>query len=1562
MPSDVNLGVSLEPVIDPASLNSLKAAIKSQATAAINEAIKEGFKNINVGDGNTPTNNKGTRKSSKKNAQPNVDFTSASKLIGQYYRTALSRGKLDSNSKEYEAQTNKLKLLSDRASSALKVTNDRFSDFFHILESGNFDELENVIGKEIPESFRKAFQQAYEDFQHGLDTYNAKQQDKTNRNNEKNKQKLDIVSNQEKAEFAAKALDRTSVAVIAGLGIAAKGIYNNVVELDKSIVDLQIATGKSYDEVARMMKGYSKLGRELGASTSDVAKAADSWLRQGYSVSEANELVTASMVLSKLGQIESSEATTYLTSAMKGYGYEASRVMEIVDKLTAVDLVSATSAGDLAEAMQKTSVTANQMGVSLDMLIGMIATVSEVSQQSSSVVGTAMKSMFARMTAIKAGQLVDPETEEDLSNVESALKGVGIQLRDSNSSFRDMDDVLADVASKWDTLSGVNQAAVASAIGGVRQQESVRILMEYWDQVVSLSNTAANSTGSALEKFEAYTSGIEGRVASLQAAAQNFSQTMMNTDAVKGTITLLTELINILTGITEILGGSTTAGIIGSLGLLIAGFLKVSSASVTAQAAIAASTGAAISLKTAFIGAAGAVSGLIGPLAIILGLLAAIGAIRYFSDTESRFLDSIEDYEKSLEDVREQAEKIKSIEDQIAEAEDRKSSASGAELNAIETQINVLKNRLDLEREITKEIKDRADTEREYLVVRAKKAFNNVMDDSIFTDLLLTDNTGGIQNYILGTDLVDELSGIIAKENLTDDEKTELSNLMYIFNNNASDWVSSLYSLYDQKDYLGFDDAKTIAGLLDKIDFINTGMYGNRVGGDYFTYKPVINTKEQSGTSAVVEDARSNQYLSAGINQEIGLSDRYAVPAPIQGESMGSEFSGEDLDKLISKYPQLIDYVQQYKDGLIEAADLQDVITDADMTSAFEETKDQLADAFSQLDGAVEGSYDWLDAIEDVEDAFGGLDLDDVAGGLDTIREAVEGDQEAFEALQQSAAEQIVINATSNMDASQLMSGLVSVQDLCAATGLTAEEVGEKLVATGLFEVEVQKKKQSVWIQYEALRPPVLRTFTDEVELLKPTKDNPFGGKSSGGGKKGGNKGSSGKKSIISETFTKNQNMFKTQLDNLKSLNNLYEEGSDKWLKNQQSIIETYQAYAAIVEEEYNRLIKAGHKVSDEEVQKIAKEMIKVNEDLYKSAEEYWEAVRKNRTDELQHMADQIDSVIALKEARHELVEEIKAETRALENEYEMARDLAANPGLTDLEREALFSTEDYEKLTGELQKIAKEADEMYVDYLKQIESIGEDATDQLEFITNEFERQYELKLKEYEVAKANLAVTKAQKELENVRNQRTVAMLVGGVWTWVADSDAVQDAMENLADAEQDLADAESERDFNEEISQLEQLRDSYESEISALEALTFSIDDLADHVLELTKAFNNSVLGQLSTSAKDYLGKFTGNGLDLFDEELAKIANGGYGSISFENENVQKLWDSIGKVYGYTVSKPELSNLVKSGAFDPSILAASGATYVDNRVYIDGIQLNDEQSDAFIRAIELLSYTYKP
>ena len=119
-------------------------------------------------------------------------------------------------------------------------------------------------------------------------------------------------------------------------------------------------------------------------------------------------------MLSKLGQIESSEASKALTSAMKGYNVSVEDSLGIIDKLTAVDLNAATSSGDLALSMQQTAVSANIAGLSMDKLIGQLAVMMEVTQQAPEVIGNFEKTMLARMSNIKAGNFLDPESGEIL--------------------------------------------------------------------------------------------------------------------------------------------------------------------------------------------------------------------------------------------------------------------------------------------------------------------------------------------------------------------------------------------------------------------------------------------------------------------------------------------------------------------------------------------------------------------------------------------------------------------------------------------------------------------------------------------------------------------------------------------------------------------------------------------------------------------------------------------------------------------------------------------------------------------------------------------------------------------------------------------------------------------------------------------------------------------------------------------------------------------------------------------------------------------------------------------
>lgn len=93
-------------------------------------------------------------------------------------------------------------------------------------------------------------------------------------------------------------------------------------QLDGAMVDLQIASGMSRDDVRGLMTTYNQMAKELGATTLEMAQGADVWIRQGKSIEDTNILLANSTMLSKLGQIDAAQSSKYLTSIMKGYNIE----------------------------------------------------------------------------------------------------------------------------------------------------------------------------------------------------------------------------------------------------------------------------------------------------------------------------------------------------------------------------------------------------------------------------------------------------------------------------------------------------------------------------------------------------------------------------------------------------------------------------------------------------------------------------------------------------------------------------------------------------------------------------------------------------------------------------------------------------------------------------------------------------------------------------------------------------------------------------------------------------------------------------------------------------------------------------------------------------------------------------------------------------------------------------------------------------------------------------------------------------------------------------------------
>jgi TP901 family phage tail tape measure protein len=108
---------------------------------------------------------------------------------------------------------------------------------------------------------------------------------------------------------------------------------------------LSIPGATSNEEIRTLSSDYNLLAKELGSTTIEISKGSVEWLRQGKSIAETKELLKSTMMLSKLGALESAEATDYLTAVLNSYKLEAKDAERVVDRLISVDNVAATSAG-----------------------------------------------------------------------------------------------------------------------------------------------------------------------------------------------------------------------------------------------------------------------------------------------------------------------------------------------------------------------------------------------------------------------------------------------------------------------------------------------------------------------------------------------------------------------------------------------------------------------------------------------------------------------------------------------------------------------------------------------------------------------------------------------------------------------------------------------------------------------------------------------------------------------------------------------------------------------------------------------------------------------------------------------------------------------------------------------------------------------------------------------------------------------------------------------------------------------------------------------------------------
>lgn len=233
--------------------------------------------------------------------------------------------------------------------------------------------------------------------------------------------------------------------------------------------------------------------------------------------------------------IPASESVKLLTSSLKGMKLSANEAISVVDKLTKLDMKSATSAQELAQALSKVANSARLAKVSQDEILGILSVGIETTQQSGDVIGTAVRSLLARFSNVKASKFggSGEETEGTLNDTEAVLSKIGIRIRNASGEMRSFMDVLDDVAEKWDTLDDVSRNAISTAMAGTRQKEIFASIIENYDRVKELIDESANAAGTADEKYSAYMDSMEAATKRLQNAWEGFTQSIETSTVMK---------------------------------------------------------------------------------------------------------------------------------------------------------------------------------------------------------------------------------------------------------------------------------------------------------------------------------------------------------------------------------------------------------------------------------------------------------------------------------------------------------------------------------------------------------------------------------------------------------------------------------------------------------------------------------------------------------------------------------------------------------------------------------------------------------------------------------------------------------------------------------------------------------------------------------------------------------------------------------------------------------------------------------------------------------------------
>lgn len=341
-----------------------------------------------------------------------------------------------------------------------------------------------------------------------------------------------------------------------------KEMIANVTNLDTAMTELKKVTDETDITYSKFLDNAETRAKNIGASLTDTIMATVNFARLGYTLSEAEQISDAALIYKNVGDgiNDINAASESVISTMKAFGIEASNAMSIVDRFNEVGNNFAISSQGVGDALKRSASALATAGNSIDESIALIVGANAVVQDPD-VVGTALKTAALRLTSSR-GKL--EELGEDAEGAAESVTKLQTQLLNltkgkvdimlNKDNFKSTYQILLEMSKVWDKMSQKDQMDALELMFGKRGANVGSSIITNMADAENALKTSMNSAGSAMAENEKVLESIQGKMAQFKAQYEALSNTIFNSDFIKGAIDTGTGFLGFLDNIIKNLG------------------------------------------------------------------------------------------------------------------------------------------------------------------------------------------------------------------------------------------------------------------------------------------------------------------------------------------------------------------------------------------------------------------------------------------------------------------------------------------------------------------------------------------------------------------------------------------------------------------------------------------------------------------------------------------------------------------------------------------------------------------------------------------------------------------------------------------------------------------------------------------------------------------------------------------------------------------------------------------------------------------------------------------------